>query len=255
MKRLVFLVISCLMCVQLMSAELRTFTNKEGKKIKAELISVEEGSAVLKISGGRKAKVPMETLSVADRDFIAEWWEKNKNKLDAMKVRLIIDKNSKTIDRKTSKSGGRNNGNQQGGVVTTRTSKVEVQYMCVLESFARKDISDVSVEYTIYKRVSTKDKTGTDTDTEEIDGEDNIRLLESHGKAPFETDVLTLSKTSQYGGKDPRSWNRETIVGFVVTLKAGGEVFLKQSHPENFLDRLEEERKREEERDDARRAR
>ena len=47
-------------------------------------------------------------------------------------------------------------------------------------------------------------------------------------------------------------WARQ-ITGFVVTLSVGGREILKECHPENFLDRLEEEAKRQREREKVRR--
>jgi len=54
--------------------------------------------------------------------------------------------------------------------------------------------------------------------------------------------------SSKKGGKGPTESNRETIVGFIVIFSAGGKEFLKQSHPSNFINRLEEEEKRQEDR-------
>ena len=67
---------------------------------------------------------------------------------------------------------------------------------------------------------------------------------------------LVLSSSCHDFSQKSKSGSRtqsETITGLVVTLSVGGEEILKQSHPENFLDRLEEEAKREQERARARR--
>lgn len=54
-------------------AELRTFTNHEGKTIEAELIKADEATVVLRIKGGRLAKININTLSPADQAFIGHW--------------------------------------------------------------------------------------------------------------------------------------------------------------------------------------
>jgi hypothetical protein len=122
----------------------------------------------------------------------------------------------------------------------------EFSYSAVLKSYVQKEVSDIEVEYTIYKRVSTRDKNGSESDIEEIDGSTSIKLLEGHGSATFETESVECEDSSQTGGKGPRLSKRETILGVVVTLSAGGKDFLTQSYPENFIDRLEEEEKRQE---------
>lgn len=52
---------------------LRDWTNATGKTISAELIGLEEQSAILKLGNGRKYTVPLEDLSEADREFVREW--------------------------------------------------------------------------------------------------------------------------------------------------------------------------------------
>ncbi|BCX48006.1 hypothetical protein HAHE_19140 [Haloferula helveola] len=228
-------------------AEPRTFTNTEGQTVEAELVAVRDGAAVLQLANRSIAKVPLTSLSEADQTFVKEWWEKNKNKLDPMDFKLEIDKNTERIDRKVTKSGG-GGGNKNKSPVTKKMQKDEISYSCELESYAQRDISDIAVNYTIYKRVSTRDKEGSETTTEEIEGETNIRLLEAKGSTTFETDTVPCEDSSQTGGNQPRTYKRETVIGLVVRLSVGGEQFLEESYPENFLDRLKEEEEREEER-------
>ena len=52
------------------SAELRTWTAINGKKVEAELISNEKGIVKLKLKSGKAFDVPLNKLSEADQDFI-----------------------------------------------------------------------------------------------------------------------------------------------------------------------------------------
>ncbi len=167
MKCPVFIILSALLCTAILQAEPRTFTNTEGKSIKAELVSVEGENAVLKLANLSVAKVPLTSLSKADEAYVKAWWEENKNNIGPMDIRLAIDKNTERIDRKSSRSGGNggggNNRNNQFSQVVTKMQKDEIQYACVLKSYVKKDISDITVDYTIYKRTSTKGADGSDT--------------------------------------------------------------------------------------------
>lgn len=231
-------------------ADPRSFTNTEGQTIEAELVGVEDGAAVLKLGNGKTAKVALTTLSEGDQAFVKSWWEVNKDKLDRMDVRLSITKSTDRIERKVSKP--KNNGGQKGqnqvSPIVTKLTRDEFTYSGVLKSYVKKEVTDIEVDYTIYKRVSTRDKNGSSTDIEEIDGSTSIKRLEAHGSATFETESVETEDFSQTGGKGPRISKRETVLGVVVTLSAGGKDFLTQSYPDNFMDRLEEEEKRQEDR-------
>ena len=250
MKHPVGIALGLLLCATLSRAEPRTFTNTEGKSIEAELVRVEGEEAVLKLANLKLANVPLASLSKADEAFVRAWWEENKDKLGPMDVRLTIDKKTERIDRQVSRSnpGGGNNKNNQQSPVVKKMQKDDIHYACVLKSYVKKEVADIEVEYTIYKRVSTRDKDGSKSEVEEIDGTATVRRLEAFGSATFETDVVPCLDESQTGGKGPDTRRSETVEGFVVTLSAGGKEFLKQSYPENYIERLEEEEKRENDR-------
>lgn len=55
-----------------LKADVRDWTNSDGKTISAELLDVSEGNAVLDM-GGKSFEVPIDTLSEADQAFIKEW--------------------------------------------------------------------------------------------------------------------------------------------------------------------------------------
>lgn len=74
------------------TAEARTFTNTAGKTVDAELIGLNDKTAVLKLDNGSKAKVPLSSLCKEDQAYINAWWEKNKNRVSNSDVRLSISK-------------------------------------------------------------------------------------------------------------------------------------------------------------------
>ena len=244
MTRSVFITLASLFCAAVSQAEPRTFTNTEGKSIKADLVRVEGENAVLKLANLSLAKVPLASLSKADEAYVNAWWEENKDNIGPMDTRLAIDKNTKRIDRKRSRSGG-GGGNNQSSQVVTKMQMNEIQYVCILKSYVKKDISDITVNYTIYKRVSTRDKDGSESNVEETDGSTTIKFIEALGSATFETDVMPCESNSQTGGNEPSTRRSETVEGFVVTLSVAGKEFLKQCYPDNYIERLEEKEKHE----------
>lgn len=55
------------------SPDLHTFTNQDGKSIKAVILSVAQDDVNMKRDDGLSFKVPVATLSKADQDFIRKW--------------------------------------------------------------------------------------------------------------------------------------------------------------------------------------
>lgn len=243
MKRLAIIVAVCLLGGGAVFAEPRVFTNAEGKTMKAEIVSLIDDKVVFKLSNSNTATVPLKSLSADDQTYIAEWWKENKDKLKPMDVTLAIAKKADRIDRKVTRSGGTVNVQPGQNVVSEIVKKLtidEFNYTGELKSYVKKDISDIEVTYTIYKRISTSGKAGADTKVEEIKGKALVRLLAAHGKATFETDSVRCEDSSQTGGNLPREYKRETILGVILDLSAGGQHFLRQSAPENLADHLEE---------------
>ncbi len=247
MKTQTFILLSALLLATVSQAAPITLTNKEGKKIEAELVRLDGEKVFLKLTNLSTVEVPLNTLSDADVTQIKAWWEENKNKVGAKNLRFSILKNVKQIDRKVTKTGGSgHSGKNQVAQVVKKMTKDEVTFNCVLKSYAKNDISEITAEYTIYKRVSTRDKDGLKSDVDEIDGTKEIRFIEAMGTADFETDKVPCEDISESGGNKPTTRKSETVEGIIVTLSVGGEVFLKQSYPENYIGRLEEKEKRDE---------
>lgn len=246
MKKLFLTLLSGLSCVGISLAEPRTFTNKDGRTITAELIAVEGSSAVLKLANASNARVPLESLSEGDQEFVKSWREENKNKIRESDVRLLIDKVSKRMREPKD-----DDGNGIWNVGKKKVTKAEVRYTCVLRSYTAKDISDITVNYTIYKRVNTRGEEGSKSTTEAITGSTTLAALEGHGSASFETIAVVCEDMTEKGGRNSHSMTkRESVTGMVMSLSVNGEELFKQSHPENFIERLEADAKRQQVREE-----
>jgi hypothetical protein len=226
------LAVMSLLCPFLAGAEIRTFTNSDGKKIKAELIGMDEGAAVLKLGNGRSAKVPLKSLSEGDQAYVSSWYEENKNKVRAGDLRLTIKKNTERLKESPSgkKDKGRNN---------NKISRIETSYICTLENLSAKSIEGIKADYVIYERVSVRGgEDGSETRTEETSTSAEVDNLKPNGTVEFTSDseISEEGETTRKGVSESR---REKVVGFVVTILADGVEILKQSHPDNFLERLE----------------
>lgn len=63
-----------LLCTTIIKGEPRTFTNTEGRKIEAEIVSVAEDLSEVTIkSNGKTFTIPPTTLSLEDQEYIIDW--------------------------------------------------------------------------------------------------------------------------------------------------------------------------------------
>lgn len=238
MKARLLIALAVLLCPFLSRAEVRTFTNSAGKEIKAELIGMENGAAILKLANGRKAKVPLKSLSDGDQTYVKSWYEENKNKVSAGDLRLTIEKNTERLKETEEK---RNKGNNNRN---NKISRTETSYTCALENLSTKSIEGIKAEYVIYERVSVRGgEEGSETRTEETSSGADVDNLKPNGTVEFisDSEISEEGETTRKGVSESR---REKVVGFVVTILIDGVEILKQSHPDNFLERLEGDAKR-----------
>ncbi|MCB1206101.1 MAG: hypothetical protein KDN18_17705, partial [Verrucomicrobiae bacterium] len=87
--RLLSLILPLLLAVSSPAREMRTFTNKAGKEIEAELLDVRDGKARLMVNR-KPFDVPVETLSDEDQQFLKEWDLKRQGKEDELYYSEVI---------------------------------------------------------------------------------------------------------------------------------------------------------------------
>lgn len=242
MKSRVLLVAACFLYPLLTGADGRTFTNSAGKQIEAELIAVDDGSAVLKLSNGRSAKVPLASLSEEDQAYAKSWHEENKNKISERDLRLEIDKKTERLksDRDAADKGKKDE---------SKSDTTEVSFKCTLENLSPKTIEGISAAYTIYKRTSIRGEGGSDTMSTETSDTTEVPTLKPKGSVEFIVGPEQCVDFEKKPKKGPKESQRETVTGVVITLSIDGNEILKKSDPGDFIDRLEEEAERQEARD------
>lgn len=233
----------------------RTFYNDAGKSIEAELIGMENEKVIFKLNNGTQSKVLLSKLAKTDQLYVKNWWKKNKKLLTEKDVKLSIVKSTSWITKPTYK----NSTNSR-----TKSSESEIAFTCKLNNYSKKTVNGIKASYSTYKRVSKRDKDGSDSQVDIIDDSTQLDILVSHKSLTFTTEGVSCKDSSVKpvsNTRNPRTSNvkrtshSETVFGFVITLSVDGKEILTQSHPANFLQRLEEEEKREERRLDEKNAR
>lgn len=60
------------------AAEMRVFTDRQGRKIEAEIVSVSGSKVTLKLANGRTSTIPIKILSKGDQFFVTVWGDLEK---------------------------------------------------------------------------------------------------------------------------------------------------------------------------------
>lgn len=81
-------------------AELRTFTDVEGRALQAEITAVTDDVVKLKLRSGKAAEVPLARLSDADKLFAISWKEQNAAKAEEMAAAEAAEKRAREIPLK-----------------------------------------------------------------------------------------------------------------------------------------------------------
>jgi thioredoxin-related protein len=93
MRAVILLVIAALFAGT--GAQARIWTNKEGKRLEAELVKVEHGQVYLRLAKDRKIRpVKIETLSEADQKFIIQY---DQDKLAQQKAENLAKRKAKWL--------------------------------------------------------------------------------------------------------------------------------------------------------------
>ena len=209
-----------------LGGERRDYTNKEGKKVGASLISVDGEAAVLKLANDRDIMVPIDTLVDSDQEFIRKWWEKYNGKIRPSYLSFTVTPKTKSIKNTKPRKYYR----EEESYWTDGSKVDEINYVCELKSHIPKDISQITASYTIYKSVSKSNQT-TIEKTDEIK---NLPVLEARESMNFET-VSARSMLTIFSEYDTaRKTDKHEVLGISISIKVDGEVVLIKQEPENL---------------------
>lgn len=183
----VFLFLTILAMATSAWAEPRTYTNREGKTIEAEIVSVREGNVYLK-QGGRNLVVVFDQLSDPDQEFVRDWAKKNfvyNLTFQAVETEL---KEQRQADR-PEKTETANNSSE------SEAWKFDIK----ITNRSGVDINNLKVEYLVMARASTVLDPGLGKKSKKEEGNPvkgtvMVPRIGNTGTAQFSTNPLTLRK-------------------------------------------------------------
>lgn len=153
-----------LLSVLTASAELRTFTNQKGVKIKAEITAVAGEKVTLRLANGKEYTIPVTSLSLGDQ-IVVKAWDPKKEKAGtgkSGKSTLVIPENVNykfefEADKKRLAKGSK--GRVDSGELKTDKWGYEIS----LENKSRADLEGLEMSYRIYVDPKASAKIGFDS--------------------------------------------------------------------------------------------
>ena len=213
-------------------AETHTFTNSEGKTIKAEITQVSPGKVTLKTDNGKSYTFPINKLSDADKTYIKDWHEKNKSNANPSDFRLDIAKKSERVRQPRNKD-------KSSKKAESKSSKNNISYQFKLGYNKSTPVENVVVDYKIIKRTTTRGDNAADPVFKITSGTKIFFSLSS--KSPQEwlsdsvtcEDITTKSKTSS-------SSQKEDVLGILATVSVDGKELFSECAPRGFDKKFQE---------------
>lgn len=198
-----------LMTVSLASAvgNAREFTDAQGRKLEAEIVTLEGNQVTLKrAADGKQFTVPATMFSEADQVFIREYAANN----------ITYSFELKNTRERVNKSSGRD-GNVE-------IEKEEWSYKIDLRNISRANLENATVSYWVFKRADDGGKTKAAPRLAMADSIANVSIAKA-AQYQFSTKPVTLIKTkldgNYYYPDGTKNKSADAMGGFVVAITQG----------------------------------
>ena len=214
-------------CLSLARAEIQTITDKQGRSISADVISVDNETAKIKRDDGQTFDLPLANLAESDQRKLRAWAKANPPKLGPDALMLEFSRAKFSTEKES----------QSGGAVTAY--KDQWGYSLTLSNRTKKELVDVRAEYILFVK---QDNTSNYRETgskfrraKYITKADAIPVL---GKVTFRTEtvpsyryVLAPGWSWGSGGNQPI---KDTLHGMWLRLYVGDELIIEKITPEDL---------------------
>ncbi len=245
------------------SAEVRIWRDqKTAKALDATLVAVDGETITLEFPNGRKYKLDVSRFHADDQAYVKRWLEDAKErakfakeavkdsegrvKMASADLRRAIKMYLREKKGEGDYDSTRNRDNNTSKKVRTDVSKYEIQVDTARNA---PPISDILVNYTVYKRSrfsNSEDRKQNSSKIVSEKGSEKISKLEPGARHSLMTKSISTVSTTETWKKDKKTHSKKTsesLLGIVVELSVGGAQVLKIEEPSGLLANVERGRK------------
>ena len=212
-------------------AEVQTLTDQQGRTIKADVISVQDGKVSVKRDDGRTFDIPLSNLSEADQKRLKAWAAANPPKLGSDAIVLQFSR-GKFDSQKES---------MNEGAVTAY--KDFWGYSLTLANKSKQELADVRAEYILFVKqdggpASSRDE--KEPGMRKVKKTTKIDPIPLHGSVTVRTDTVAsyryvLSPGWSWAGAGGSSKPiKDSLYGMWLRIYVGDELILEKITPEDL---------------------
>ncbi len=187
------------LCLNLsfLRAELRTFTDHEGRTMQAEIISATDRDVKIRRDDGRVFEVPVMTFTLDDRKYIEKWLKEKKSEATPLRIRVEVSQTKKTVGRDQS--------------LSSTSRQVEAGYRILIKNEASEALDGMRIEYRVFKFDDQVGLSDSKRPLNKIAGKIDKVSVPRFGQNEFTTKTVMLTihqlkpEWRYVGGYDPRT--------------------------------------------------
>jgi len=225
LRTLPVLTIAFLSCVQ---AEPQTLTDKQGRSIKAEVVSVSGDQVRIKRDDGQTFDLPLSTLSEADQQKLTEWAKREAAKPLPADAITVLAARAKFNLRKTETPQTITTTYSDGTTsVTTKTlvtTNEQWGYSVTVTNRTLKPIDGLRAEYRLFSEAASGNSNGVASLT--------ISAIKPRESVILRTSTVTLTKTN-YKGESSKAVGSQ-LSGIWLRIYRGDQFVYETSVPETL---------------------
>jgi hypothetical protein len=201
------------------AAEPRTFTDREGRSITAEIVDTTSSVVRIRRDDGRLFEIAKSTLSTADLEYVAEWERQRDFAFGGIEV--ATRRARLESDRSNTKSSARHD---------------EVWcYRITIKNGSRARLEGLTAEWRVFYIDDTAKAVRDKLPLKRLNGRTNLGVLEAGGSTEVETSTVRLQtverKAGQGGGGSGKRKIEDSLEGVWVRVLRGSEVVAEYSSP------------------------
>ncbi|MFA6288877.1 MAG: hypothetical protein WC661_15960 [Opitutaceae bacterium] len=207
-------------------AEMRTFTDKQGRSLKAELVSVDGDKVTIKREDGQTFTLSLATLSDDDRQFVKEWAKQQAALIPAGSFEIQLSRGKFDTKKK-----------DEGGIIV---SEEQWGYTVTLVNRTSKSFPGARVDYILF--VKPDNEPGKDSAAAPLKqkpGSKRIDVIGGRDSVNFRTEAITIFKQQLKAGyiwtkTGDSSSMRDTLHGVWVRAYVGDQLVSEFCSPEGL---------------------